>query len=900
MLQLVIIVGATQEILSWSYKNLFDMKKIYIILLSVLFPTYLLGQSGTGTSADPYHGTISTSAVWNNLSGENGTVYVGRTVRPTDLNLSIVSGGSLTINSGVTVVFLGTTSTLIITGTGVLTINGTSSANVTLTKAMSQPNWGDVYFNASTGASSINYCNINYGLANNGDLSGGGIYINSSTVTIKNSKISNCSALYGGGIEIAFSSSIIENCVISNNIGSGIDVFGGSPLITNCTIIGNTNSNDSEYGGIQNSGGSPIIQNCILWNNSGPGGMDYTGGGSISYSATKQGVTGTGMITLNSGNTDPTGPNFIDPLTNNYNLTFISPCRDAGISTGAPLTDILGNSRIGLYDIGAYEVQYSNWTGATSTDWATITNWSASAVPTSGTSDVIIPSGLVNYPTGSPSQNFTIGSGKKMILNPGAKATLNALTNNGTLKIESDANNISSLIVGSFSGTDATVELFLTGGEAGSSGSKTYKWHYISTPVSSLPVSTFAPTYTLNVAKFYDDRVSGTLNSGWVAYDGYIYSTGGTDPVRQFSSLLPGIGYDYYDSQDNKYTFSGQLNTSDVTMNLSFAVNDALHGFNLLGNPFPSGLDWTTISSDPTFPLNTSKSVYFTRNNTQCSFIAGVGIPSDVNGIIPPMQGFFVKTYTAGNALKLPASARAQNAIHSRYKGDVIVPLVRLAITENLLTDETVVRFDADAKSGEDLDFDAIKMFISTTSTQIYSSLGGTNYSINGLPFPDPSIEIPIVVNFLTTGNHSINTTQLQGLKDYNVTLTDKITGFVADLKATPVITFSATAGTIADRFVLKIGTITTGTENLLNTNGAFNIYSSFGSVNIQTLADDWDGKSGSVKVQDLTGKIVGTLNNITFSKNSLVIVPADFTKGIYLVELRSGMKRYVGKVVIR
>jgi hypothetical protein len=211
-----------------------------------------------------------------------------------------------------------------------------------------------------------------------------------------------------------------------------------------------------------------------------------------------------------------------------------------------------------------------------------------------------------------------------------------------------------------------------------------------------------------------------------------------------------------------------------------------------------------------------------------------------------------------------------------------------------------VVRFDAAAKSGVDYDFDAIKMFISTSSTQIYSSLGGTNYSINGLPYPDPSIEIPIVVNFLTTGNHSINATQLQGLDNYSVTLTDKSTGFVADLKTTPVLTFSATVGTIADRFVLKIGTITTGTENPLSTKGTFNIYPSYGFVNIQTLADDWDGKSGSVKIQDLTGKVVGTMNNTTFSKNSLTTVHANFAKGIYLVELKSGLKRYVGKVVIR
>jgi len=41
-----------------------------------------------------------------------------------------------------------------------------------------------------------------------------------------------------------------------------------------------------------------------------------------------------------------------------------------------------------------------------------------------------------------------------------------------------------------------------------------------------------------------------------------------------------------------KYTLTGQIKTSDVPVSLSYAVADALHGFNLLGNPFSSGLNW--------------------------------------------------------------------------------------------------------------------------------------------------------------------------------------------------------------------------------------------------------------------------------------------------------------------
>jgi hypothetical protein len=325
-----------------------------------------------------------------------------------------------------------------------------------------------------------------------------------------------------------------------------------------------------------------------------------------------------------------------------------------------------------------------------------------------------------------------------------------------------------------------------------------------------------------------------------------------------------------------------------------------LHGFNLLGNPFPSGLNWDDIANNVAFPANTSKTIYFTRDNAQCSYVGGVGVPGDVTGIIPPEQGFFVKTNSTGNSITLAAGARSQGTIHSRYKGSTIIPLVRLALTEGHISDETVVRFDPLAKTNLDYDFDALKMFVSTTSTQIYSALGGTDYSINGQPFPDTLITIPVVVNLTIDGNHNITVPQLQGLDNYDVTLTDKITGFTANLKTTPTLSFSASAGTIADRFTLKISKIVTGIENPVVSKNTFNIYPANSVINIQTLSDVWEGKIGSVKVMDLTGKTVGDLSNAEFSKNSLVQVAVPGAKGMYMVEIRSGIMRYVGKVMIR
>jgi hypothetical protein len=371
-----------------------------------------------------------------------------------------------------------------------------------------------------------------------------------------------------------------------------------------------------------------------------------------------------------------------------------------------------------------------------------------------------------------------------------------------------------------------------------------------------------------------------------------------------FSSLVPGKGYNFWDNLASyTYSFAGTLNTANVGMALDFAGAAYENGFNLLGNPFSSGLDWDEIIDGTyfTYPANTSMSLYFTRNNDQCSYVSGVGDPSDVTGIIPPMQGFFVKTYSTGNTITLAAGARTHNSIHSRYKGKSSIPLVRFSIAEDSLSHaETVIRFDEKADAGLDNEFDAVKMYPSTTRTAMYSVSGGTKYAINGQPFPESFVEIPIALNLKTGGNDTISTIQLQGLDNYNVTLTDNTTGFIADLKTTPDLIFSSSAGTISDRFVLKITNISTGTEDPVVSKNIFNIYNGNGLINIQTIADEWDGKTGSVRVLDLTGKTVTDLQNTEFRKNSITQVRAPGARGLYVVEIRSGVMHYVGKVVIR
>jgi hypothetical protein len=149
-------------------------------------------------------------------------------------------------------------------------------------------------------------------------------------------------------------------------------------------------------------------------------------------------------------------------------------------------------------------------------------------------------------------------------------------------------------------------------------------------------------------------------------------------------------------------------------------------------------------------------------------------------------------------------------------------------------------------------------------------------------------------------GNLKITGSQIDGLENYSVILTDNVTNTTIDLKTNPSLSFAAPGGEVDNRFTLKVLTITTAVPETTISNKAFNIYSSNRMVNIQTLNDIWNGKSGGIRVLDMTGRVVTTEDNVTFSKDELHQLPVSAATGIYMVEIRSGGMRYVGKVIIR
>jgi N-acetylneuraminic acid mutarotase len=502
----------------------------------------------------------------------------------------------------------------------------------------------------------------------------------------------------------------------------------------------------------------------------------------------------------------------------------------------------------------------------------------------------------------SSRQPVTINAGASLTILPLGNATVGALTNNGSLNLNSDPTGIASLILDSYTdnGTE-NIQLYLTGG--GNETDNNWKWHYVSSPVASLAAHDVVGSgdgASNNLSAYYESYATATdQNSAWFGFDGWNYLEGDLGGPT-FSVLEVGLGYNYFCAVNATRTFGGSLNTGIVSRTLSYtggSNNMSTKGWNLLGNPYSASVNWDDLSRSST---GLDNAIYFTKDNGFASYVDGVGVPDGTSGIIPPMQGFFVKANQPTRKVDFNPVDRIHTG-QNRYKGaGEIIPLIRLKIAGTDQADEAVIRFQEKATKNYDAEFDAIKFSTSGTMLSLWTCLGSVNYSINSIPFPESETAVPIGINCLKSGVFTLTASQLQGIDNYKVYLYDKSNGTTFDLKSNPEINISLTEGMCTDRIVLKIGDLSTDIAKSEIAESLFNLYSYDHYINIQTLSDSWDGKSGEVEVIDLTGRVIREVNIVEFWKNSMIQIPMTGYNGIFLVKIQSGLMRYVGRVIIK
>ncbi len=280
------------------------------------------------------------------------------------------------------------------------------------------------------------------------------------------------------------------------------------------------------------------------------------------------------------------------------------------------------------------------------------------------------------------------------------------------------------------------------------------------------------------------------------------------------------------------------------------------------------------------------------------SYVDGVGTNGGT-AHIPPLQGFFVKTRATGTSITIPDNAREHNAT-PRYKSAQVIPLIRLTLVSPKSEDETVIRLESGATSDFDDEFDAGKMFaIKSNRALIYSVVNGENYSINSVPWPETKTVIPLTLEIPEAGTYKIKRTQLAGNGNSKVTLSDKVTGGSVDLLAFSEYSFSAPEGTLAGRFSVTISSNKPEVFIKEAVASSLKIYASSGKICILPQGNEWDNLSGNVKIYDITGRVIMNGGQEWFNSGEVKEYSPSGARGMLIVELTAGGKRYLEKIVL-
>tara|TARA_B100000989_G_scaffold294676_1_gene274211 strand:+ start:8735 stop:11104 length:2370 start_codon:yes stop_codon:yes gene_type:complete len=425
--------------------------------------------------------------------------------------------------------------------------------------------------------------------------------------------------------------------------------------------------------------------------------------------------------------------------------------------------------------IGSNDVD--TWKGSNNRSWGSAGSWASGNVPGDDEKVWIRKSlatdpdqgannynNAINYQLPAIGVAFNSGSINKInklfiyedaslrITKDGKLTVTGEITNNGSLKIESDDNESGSLIAKSASQPTITFENYLVAGE----------WKLIGLPVAGEIVDDIDDNLDTQGGKsaigFYDNDKAG--GAGWVTFD-----TGSTD-ANELNRLR---GYEIKATQTGSVSFTGTMQTgfdglgNPVTVNASPGSN-----WNLVGNPFPSYLRMNSFAGsdgggNPNFDGATDDFLSYNTaaiDDTAFAVYAWDGTSYDIYNnendsgfnFIAPGAGFFV--YAASNTNVTFLESMQVHWGMAGFHGSVAQggsttkkSKILIKMEDDYLSKKLRVKFDNNSTKSLDRggDIRAFPFGESDVYMQLLEGYEDVNFAYQSLPYNDMNdIIIPI------------------------------------------------------------------------------------------------------------------------------------------------------------
>ncbi|MGM1054430.1 MAG: hypothetical protein ACQEWG_00935 [Bacteroidota bacterium] len=620
------------------------------------------------------------------------------------------------------------------------------------------------------------------------------------------------------------------------------------------------------------------------------------------------------------------------------------------------------------------------WTGSTDTNWNNTNNWSCNSLPTLETNVLIPANlASNNYPeinagTNTLAKNLSIEDGASVLVNDNWLRIAGDLTNSGVLNtvtgsISFEGTSAQNIPIGSFennriqnlridntSGVTSEAIIEVTGiltvetGNFNTGNSFTlisdatqtaliegtnngqvvgtvkmqryldpaFGYKYFSSPFSNStvgdfssymdlvdPVTSFPHFYTYDENREYD---ADSASTGWKAYT----------TAAESLEILKGYALNFGSSLTSPKTIEISGNVNNGSQEITLYNNHRLYtkGFNLVGNPYPSPIDWNAPGWTKT---NIDDAIYFFTagstkqyTGTYTSYVDGISSDGRFSGIIPSMQGFFVHVNDGPSnppskvtaTLRVTNPVRTDNSIPQEFlKGSEPEkdPLIRISAgyENEVKTDPAVIYFPHFAKLSFEKDKDALKLMNTDITVPNLYSLTPENkkLSINGLPIPGSGgiKKIPLGLKTEKDGWMSIGLQDLQDLpSNFNVYLIDSEKRIGQNLSRKPRYRFFAKSGQHESRFHLMFSE-TEISDPAIAFEEPFSVKTVGGKVMVSMNLET--GQKSILLASTVTGQILDRKN---VSEKETVEIEGIKSSGIYFfsINLKDGM--FSKKVLIQ
>ena len=414
-------------------------------------------------------------------------------------------------------------------------------------------------------------------------------------------------------------------------------------------------------------------------------------------------------------------------------------------------------------------------------------------------------------------------------------------------------------------------------------------FHFLSSPVvNQAIVPVFSNPPTMSGTDFY---AWDEIGYQWIN----ARATGDVWNSSFEANFVQGKGYLVAYPADVTKDFVGTPYTNSTGLNIicTKTLNKG-NGWNLLGNPFPSSIDWDLVTKG----AGVDAALYY-YDNAAANYRYYIDFSGGLSGgtkDIPSMQGFMVHANTDGAQITIKNGDRTHLGLNQYYKSAMLASnILDLKVEGNGYNDYARVCFYNNATSEFDGEYDAFKMWSYNAKVpQIYMVTPTNAYlAINTLPVTAmESGTIPVSFKASQDGNFTITAEQLSTFSpNTSIALEDKIAGTIQRLNNNPVYTFSATQQDAPDRFVLRFMDVTAVSDP--KTTKDFTVYAAHRILNIQSL----NQLGGKVMVTDMVGRTIAT-GRIEAGATTQISMHGN--TGVYIVSVITGKGRSNIKVIVK